>query len=58
MTPLEEKARKAAFVRDPQGKEKARIVDKVARKLFPAAFFVFNIIYWLTYVFWEVERGR
>ena len=51
------KQRKKTFIRDPHGKEKARMVDKIARKLFPAAFLLFNFIYWLTYIFWKVDSS-
>ena len=30
-------------------KEKANIVDKVSRVLFPVSFSIFNIIYWVVY---------
>ncbi len=50
----EDAARKnSVMIADPTSKQKARDVDKVARKLFPAAFIVFNFAYWLTYVFWK-----
>ncbi|CAD5114938.1 DgyrCDS3969 [Dimorphilus gyrociliatus] len=41
------------FVRDPKGKEKAKKVDKGARAGFPLAYFTFNLVYWITYVFWQ-----
>ena len=41
--------RKDRYIRDPDGRQKARYIDKLARKLFPLAFVVFNIIYWLSY---------
>ena len=34
---------------DPEGRNKARRVDKVARKVFPFAFILFNVAYWLVY---------
>jgi len=35
---------------DPyDGKRKARRIDSFARKLFPLAFLLFNIVYWLAY---------
>lgn len=34
---------------DPEGKQKARRVDRISRKVFPLAFTLFNIIYWLIY---------
>ena len=45
--------RRESLIWDPIGKHKARTVDKVARKLFPASFILFNGIYWLTYIFWQ-----
>lgn len=37
-------------------REKARLVDKGARILFPAAFLIFNLVYWLVYTYWEPVR--
>ena len=34
---------------DPEGKIKARKIDKISRKAFPLAFLLFNIIYWIIY---------
>lgn len=34
---------------DPEGKHKARKIDKVSRKIFPVAFVLFNIVYWIIY---------
>jgi hypothetical protein len=34
---------------DPEGKHKARKIDKVSRKIFPIAFVLFNIVYWIMY---------
>lgn len=31
------------------GKRKARQVDKISRKIFPIAFVIFNLIYWIVY---------
>jgi hypothetical protein len=42
---------------DPEGKHKARKIDKVSRKLFPMAFLVFNIIYWIVYTLPSVGQG-
>ena len=41
--------RDAPRVVDPEGKHKARKIDKVSRKLFPIAFILFNIVYWIMY---------
>ena len=41
--------RDAPRVVDPEGKHKARKIDKVSRKLFPVAFILFNIVYWIMY---------
>lgn len=35
---------------DPDGRQKARYIDKIARRLFPLAFLSFNLIYWLAYI--------
>jgi hypothetical protein len=34
---------------DPEGKQKARQVDKISRRMFPLTFTLFNIVYWLMY---------
>lgn len=34
---------------DPEGKHRARQIDKVSRKIFPVAFVLFNIVYWIMY---------
>ena len=34
---------------DPDGKYKARRIDKVSRKMFPLAFILFNFAYWILY---------
>ncbi|KAI0233350.1 Glycine receptor subunit alpha-3 [Lamellibrachia satsuma] len=34
---------------DPEGKIKARKIDKLSRKIFPLAFLLFNIVYWIIY---------
>ena len=34
---------------DPEGKLKAQKIDKLSRKLFPLAFLLFNIVYWIIY---------
>ncbi|CAC5391054.1 GLRA3 [Mytilus coruscus] len=36
-------------------REKARIVDKLSRVIFPFVFLTFNIIYWSVYALWEPE---
>ncbi len=38
------------YLRDPDGRNKARYIDKLSRKLFPLAFLSFNLIYWLAYI--------
>ena len=47
------KIKKESYISDPLGKQRARAVDKISRKLFPAAFLIFNAVYWMTYIFWE-----
>ncbi|CAH1772226.1 unnamed protein product [Owenia fusiformis] len=42
---------KRPFVRDGEGRNRARYIDKLARKMFPLSFVLFNLIYWLTYKF-------
>lgn len=40
-----------------KGRERARVVDKMSRFLFPLAFALFNIFYWSVYFIWEpVEK--
>jgi len=34
---------------DPEGKQKARQVDRISRRMFPLTFTLFNIVYWLMY---------
>ena len=42
--------RERRFIRDPEGKHRARNIDKMSRKLFPLSFLSFNIVYWLAYI--------
>lgn len=44
------------FTNYTSDREKARLVDKGARILFPAAFLIFNLVYWLVYIYWEPVR--
>ena len=32
-----------------QGKHRAKIIDKISRLMFPVAFVVFNVVYWILY---------
>ena len=41
--------REAPRTIDPEGKRKAMKIDKMSRKLFPLAFVLFNLIYWIMY---------
>lgn len=34
---------------DPEGKHRARQIDKISRKMFPLAFILFNLVYWTMY---------
>jgi hypothetical protein len=34
---------------DTEGKQTARKIDRLSRKLFPACFVAFNLIYWTVY---------
>ncbi|XP_046577714.1 glycine receptor subunit alpha-2-like [Haliotis rubra] len=34
-------------------RQKARLMDKISRYLFPGVFLAFNIIYWMVYMLWE-----
>ncbi|XP_064652535.1 glycine receptor subunit beta-like isoform X3 [Lineus longissimus] len=38
------------MIPDPDGKTKARRIDKLSRRLFPMAFLIFNVIYWVFYL--------
>ncbi len=42
-----------SYIMNPVGEYKARRVDKVARKLFPTSFIIFNVVYWSTYLLWK-----
>ncbi|XP_064637325.1 glycine receptor subunit alpha-3-like [Lineus longissimus] len=48
-TSLPHDVEKVEYVRDPEGREKARMVDKISRAAFPVTFAVFSIIYWAVY---------
>ncbi|CAH1772223.1 unnamed protein product [Owenia fusiformis] len=50
---VREKITKTKYIRDPDGRHKARRIDKIARKAFPGVFVAFNLIYWVTYSFSE-----
>ena len=39
------------------GKTQARRVDKISRKLFPAAFTIFNALYWTVYILPYSQEG-
>ncbi|XP_062621375.1 glycine receptor subunit alpha-2-like isoform X1 [Saccostrea cucullata] len=50
----EEKEKKRCWCfRNLEDRERARLVDKISRVVFPTVFILFNIIYWILYVFWE-----
>ncbi|CAC5391043.1 Glycine receptor subunit alpha-4,Glycine receptor subunit alpha-2 [Mytilus coruscus] len=36
-----------------KGRERARIIDKFSRVLFPVTFTIFNMFYWSVYLIWE-----
>jgi len=42
--------REKRHIIDTGGRQKARHIDKISRKLFPLAFLSFNMIYWLAYI--------
>ncbi|CAH1777603.1 unnamed protein product [Owenia fusiformis] len=44
------------YIRDPDGKEKARFVDKISRVGFPLVFVIFNGVYWIFYSLWEINE--
>ena len=44
-----------AKVAENIGKSRARKVDKISRRIFPIAFTVFNIIYWIIYTLPSAE---
>jgi hypothetical protein len=37
-------------------REKARNVDRISRVLFPIMFLTFNLVFWLTYIYWEPQK--
>jgi len=45
-------------ISDPEGKQKARKNDKVSRKIFPVAFLLFNLVYWIIYTIPFTMDGR
>ncbi|KAK7505254.1 hypothetical protein BaRGS_00003416, partial [Batillaria attramentaria] len=41
--------RRRGFIRDLSGVQRARMADKMARAVFPCAFIIFNVTYWIVY---------
>ncbi|XP_074656144.1 glycine receptor subunit alpha-1-like [Tubulanus polymorphus] len=37
---------------DHESRQRARTIDKLSRKLFPLAFLLFNVVYWVAYILW------
>ncbi|XP_064652877.1 glycine receptor subunit alpha-2-like isoform X2 [Lineus longissimus] len=40
------------MMRDNEARARANMIDKLSRKLFPLAFVVFNVVYWVSYILW------
>ncbi|KAL4235134.1 Glycine receptor subunit alpha-3 [Mactra antiquata] len=48
--------RKGIFNMFLPSEDKARTLDRISRSVFPLSFGVFNLIYWLVYIFWVPDR--
>uniref|UniRef100_A0A1I8IUI5 Neur_chan_memb domain-containing protein n=1 Tax=Macrostomum lignano TaxID=282301 RepID=A0A1I8IUI5_9PLAT len=47
--PFSAYSRRQAHKRREEMRQRARVIDKLARKLFPLAFVLFNVVYWIGY---------
>ena len=50
--------RNAPKLPDPEGKIKAQKIDKMSRKIFPMAFVLFNLVYWIFYTIPMSTQGQ
>ena len=56
--PLYTMTKKTRFSIFSPNREKARNIDRLSRLIFPTVFIIFNIVYWLVYIFWEPDKSE